>query len=140
MPAFRPISNIWLRLLYDQSVIVGYSVGSMSKVSDSSSGSSGSKPAGASGDRKSYRFVSPTERLPSDLPEWFTEKDADRDGQVQMSEYATTWNNSRAEEFAGWDLNGDGTVTPAECLKKQAETDSTSGKEDERRGFGPRRY
>ncbi len=78
---------------------------------------------GASTPRKSIRFLSPQERLPSGLPDWFVRKDADEDGQVSMAEYARGgWSNALAEEFAKYDLNGDGIVTPEECLK------STNGK------------
>lgn len=66
--------------------------------------------------QKSYRFVSPTERLPDGLPEWFAEKDADHDGQVAMDEYASIWTDSTAREFTARDLNNDGVITPAECL------------------------
>jgi hypothetical protein len=33
-----------------------------------------------------------------------------------MSEYSATWSNSKAEEFAKYDVNGDGFVTPGEAL------------------------
>ena len=76
----------------------------------SSSGSSGK------GERKTYRFLSPTERLPEGLPDWFNRNDADADGQITMREYSATWSDEKAAEFARHDLNGDGIVTPRECL------------------------
>jgi Ca2+-binding EF-hand superfamily protein len=63
-----------------------------------------------------YRFLTPTERLPEGLPSEFTSKDRDGDGQVSMAEFSSTWNNATLAQFNRWDLNGDGWVTPAECL------------------------
>jgi hypothetical protein len=93
----------------------------------SGGGSSGGSSSGGTGgsssaardpsQRKSYRFLSPKERLPAGLPDWFLRKDADGDGQVTMAEYARDWSAETAEEFAKYDLNGDGVITPAECLK-----------------------
>ena len=62
-------------------------------------------------------FRSASERLPEGLPDFFRQ-DADGDGQIEMWEYATTWSEAKAAEFASWDLNGDGIITPEECLKK----------------------
>jgi hypothetical protein len=90
--------------------------------SGSSSGSSGpSSSAGRdSPSKKSHRFLSPQERLPQGLPEWFVRKDGDADGQVTMAEYSQAWSDSLAEEFTKYDLNGDGVVTPEEALKAQS--------------------
>ena len=69
-------------------------------------------------ERKSYRFLTPTERLPKGLPDWFARKDANGDGQVSMAEYHSgDWDEAKAAEFAGYDLNNDGMITPAECLE-----------------------
>lgn len=92
--------------------------------SGSPPGTSGSSAYGkqAKGDKtasttkKSYRFLTPTERLPKDMPEWFVKSDADGDGQIMMAEYAASFTESIAAEFAKYDLNGDGIITPAECL------------------------
>ena len=66
---------------------------------------------------KPKRFLTARERFPSGLPDWFL-RAANDDGQVTMSEYAA---NSSPEEaatqFAKYDLNQDGIITPAECLK-----------------------
>jgi len=68
--------------------------------------------------QKSYRFLTPTERLPKGLPDWFARKDANGDGQVSMAEFHTSdWDEAKAAEFAGYDLNNDGMITPAECLE-----------------------
>ncbi|MCL6505314.1 MAG: hypothetical protein K6T86_21780 [Pirellulales bacterium] len=41
--------------------------------------------------------------------------DANGDGQIAMSEFATTWTDAKVEEFMRYDLNGDGIITAAEC-------------------------
>jgi len=78
---------------------------------------SGSK-ASAGGGHNGYRFLTPAERLPEGLPEWFAGKDANGDGQVSMAEYARSWTDAVAAEFARYDLNDDGLITPQECLAK----------------------
>ncbi|HBO46081.1 MAG TPA: hypothetical protein DD670_19590, partial [Planctomycetaceae bacterium] len=64
----------------------------------------------------SYRFRSAQERLPSGLPSWFGERDANRDGQVSMAEYSRTCTDSTVREFARHDRNNDGVVTADEAL------------------------
>jgi hypothetical protein len=79
------------------------------------SGSSAEKPPAT----RSGRFLTAKERLPKGLPDWFSEKDADHDGQVGMSEYAGRWSPETVAEFAQYDLNHDGIITAAECLKAE---------------------
>jgi Ca2+-binding EF-hand superfamily protein len=67
-------------------------------------------------EKKTYRFLTPTERLPKGLPDWFARNDANGDGQVMMSEYAATWSESVTAEFKKYDLDNDGMITPEECL------------------------
>lgn len=88
-----------------------------------SPGSYGSRsPASGStstrGTVKTYRFLSPLERLPQGLPDWFTRNDADGDGQIAMAEFATSWDDERAAEFARWDRNNDGLITAKEAAGK----------------------
>jgi Ca2+-binding EF-hand superfamily protein len=78
-------------------------------------GQGGAKPV----PRKSGRFLTAKERLPQNLPEWFLQKDVDGDGQVTMAEFATEWTRERAREFDRYDLNHDGIITAAECLKAE---------------------
>lgn len=66
--------------------------------------------------RKPYRFLTPTERLPSGLPEWFTRRDANGDGQVTLAEFSDNLSDEVAAEFSKYDLNNDGVITPQECL------------------------
>jgi len=70
-----------------------------------------------SGDRSVYRIRTAEERLPAGLPDWFTERDADGDGQVMMSEYASDWTDELVAEFNGFDANRDGVIAPQECLE-----------------------
>ncbi|MCE9525032.1 MAG: hypothetical protein K8R36_03145 [Planctomycetales bacterium] len=105
--------------------VSAYSNGGASSSPLSSSGGSsyGGKYGKGSGDKtaalgpkKSYRFLTPTERLPKGMPDWFIKNDADGDGQIMMAEYSTSWTDSTAAEFAKLDLDGDGIITPKECL------------------------
>jgi len=85
----------------------------------SSGGSSGRGSASGSSTASKpgkLRLSTALERLPSGLPDWFFEKDANADGQVSMAEFASTWSESKLAEFLRYDLNGDGIITPAECL------------------------
>ncbi len=66
--------------------------------------------------RKSGRFLTPQERFPG-LPKWFLDKDLDGDGQVTMAEFATEWTPELLDQFNRYDLNHDGIITAAECLK-----------------------
>ncbi|HEY2826547.1 MAG TPA: EF-hand domain-containing protein [Pirellulales bacterium] len=66
-------------------------------------------------DGKHYR--SPKDRLPEGLPEWFTQADSDGDGQISMHEYAEPLTDEKLAEFAKYDLNNDGFITPSEVLK-----------------------
>jgi len=86
--------------------------------SRSGSRSGGSSDASAgSGQGGGMRFRTPAERLPAGLPDWFSVKDSNGDGQVSMAEYARAWSDSAASEFARYDLNNDGLITPQECLR-----------------------
>ena len=71
---------------------------------------------GAGNDVRSYRRNTAIERLPEGLPDWFARDDADSDGQIAMHEFSTTWTDAVLAEFLQFDLNGDGLITPAECL------------------------
>ncbi len=78
-----------------------------------------SEPAEASRAKKSYRIRTGAERLAdiSGLPEWFGRMDECGDGQVSMAEYSSSWNEQVAADFAQFDLNYDGIVTPDECVR-----------------------
>jgi len=70
----------------------------------------------ASTRKTSYRFLTAAERLPTGLPDWFTPKDKNQDGQVTMAEWIRFWSDEAAAEFAERDLNGDGIIVAAEAL------------------------
>lgn len=86
------------------------------------SGSNGSGSNGSNG-RRSYRFLSANERLAEGLPDWFTDSDANSDGQVAMFEYSSYWTEERAREFNRHDRNDDGVITQQECLRGPVESD-----------------
>ena len=54
--------------------------------------------------------------LPEGLPGWFAERDTNGDQQISMAEFASYWTPELVEEFQRFDLNGDGVITPQECL------------------------
>jgi len=95
----------------------------------------GSTDSGAddSNGRKVYRFRTVEERLPSGLPDWFRERDANHDGQIMMYEYASDWTDELVMEFNRLDVNRDGIVTPQECLAPSTDlaTDTTATAESE---------
>lgn len=83
-------------------------------------GTAGGKAASTKeGDkRKSYRFSTAGDHLPSNLPSWFKSKDKNSNGQVEMNEYSSSWSKSSAEEFRRYDKNDDGVITPREAAEK----------------------
>ncbi len=113
-----------------------YRQGSSSSRYSSRGGSSGSRSSGRDSDNsdgpKSYRFRTPIERLPDDLPDWFVQKDADGDGQVAMAEYAIDWSTFRATEFVRYDRNNDGVITPSECLAEEENPSTGEGAAEDR--------
>ena len=55
------------------------------------------------------------------LPEWFTQMDKNRDGQVAMAEYTKEWTNEKLTEFSSYDANRDGLITTEEVLQPEAQ-------------------
>lgn len=70
-----------------------------------------------SGEKRSYRFLTPHERLPKGLPAWFVESDVNGDGQLSLKEYASRLQASKIGKFMQFDLNKDGFVVATEYLK-----------------------
>jgi hypothetical protein len=66
---------------------------------------------------RSGRFLTPTERLPKGLPEWFLARDVGGRGQITMAEFATDWTPETTAQFDRYDLNQDGIITADEVLK-----------------------
>lgn len=89
------------------------------RASSGGSGSAGGgrSAAGGPATRRSYRALSPIERLPREIPDWFVRADENGDGQVAMAEYSSSWSDDKAAEFAAIDLDGDGIITAKECLR-----------------------
>ena len=76
-------------------------------------------------ERKSYRFLSPAERLQQVLSgrdrDWFLERDQNGDGQIAMAEFSDAWDQEKVDEFGALDLDADGMVTPIEYLRSKAD-------------------
>ncbi len=66
--------------------------------------------------RKSYR-VQGSRSTPEGLPGFFTDRDANGDGQVTMAEFASEWSDEVVAEFFGSDLDRDGVITTTEALR-----------------------
>ncbi len=64
--------------------------------------------------RQSYRVTS-TRALPEGTPGFFSDKDANGDGQVEMAEFASEWSDATVAEFFRSDLNRDGIITVEEA-------------------------
>jgi Ca2+-binding EF-hand superfamily protein len=58
--------------------------------------------------------------LDEGLPSWFFELDANRDGQVEMSEFIHEWTDEKIQEFTFLDTNGDGLLTSSEVAQSRA--------------------
>jgi hypothetical protein len=67
--------------------------------------------------RGNRKFFVPPSRLPQGLPDWFTARDADGDGQLTFGEFAPEGGQAAFEQFQRYDLNRDGVLTPAEVLQ-----------------------
>ncbi len=81
--------------------------------SKSSSGSPGSKLA-------YYKTRTTKDRLSKlGVPSSFISDDANADGQLEMSEFSSTWTDAKVAEFRSWDLNGDWVITPEEWLQAE---------------------
>jgi hypothetical protein len=74
--------------------------------------------SGESEKQRSYRFKPPGERLPGELPSFFKSSDANRDGQVAMSEFSRSWSKRTVDEFRKYDQNDDGIITAKEATRR----------------------
>lgn len=83
----------------------------------------GGEDTSSSQQARSYRFLSPEERirelLPGRLQEDFLDMDSDKDGQVAMAEFTDSWNDRVIREFSTYDANRDGYITPQEFLASE---------------------
>ena len=51
------------------------------------------------------------------VPGWFFELDANDDGQIAMSEFATEWTDEKMAEFKSFDMNEDALLTINEITR-----------------------
>lgn len=78
-------------------------------------------------DRSSERkYFVPPSRLPAGLPDWFSKGDRDGDGQLTLTEYAELGSASADTDFARYDRNQDGLITPREVLGRAADAKRAS--------------
>jgi Ca2+-binding EF-hand superfamily protein len=94
---------------------------------DGRGGSADDKDGDKDSARKTFRRKSATELLPSGLPDWFAPSDKDGDGQVALHEFADPMSDPDLAEFNQFDLNGDGLITPQECLRAKQKGAVRSG-------------
>jgi Ca2+-binding EF-hand superfamily protein len=66
--------------------------------------------------RANHKFHVSRASLPAGLPEWFTTRDADGDGQITMAEFAPSPSRSDIQEFNRYDRNRDGVITARELI------------------------
>lgn len=66
--------------------------------------------------RSARKYYISRANLPPGLPEWFTGRDADGDGQITMAEFAPSPSRSEILEFNRYDTNRDGVITARELL------------------------
>jgi hypothetical protein len=65
--------------------------------------------------------------LPSGVPQWFVERDADGDGQLTLSEYSPKLLRSEIDDFNRYDANRDGILTVQEFLRAGKDVKSKAG-------------
>lgn len=66
--------------------------------------------------RRDTKFYVAPDRLPKGLPDWFFARDRDGDGQLTILEYSPKGIPAELQQFKQLDRNGDGLLTPDECL------------------------
>ena len=67
--------------------------------------------------RVRQKYTVSRDNLPQGLPSWFLLRDMDGDAQLTLAEYARDGSETSIREFTRYDINGDGVVTPEECLR-----------------------
>jgi Ca2+-binding EF-hand superfamily protein len=90
---------------------------SLKAVIDSRLGSSSKTRKDDKEKPRGYRAKIGQQRLDKDVPEWFRERDKDRNGQVAMAEYSDKWTDKLVADFLELDINRDGVITPKESQK-----------------------
>ncbi len=96
------------------------------------------------GTRRETPYVTNEESLPEGLPDWFIEKDANKDGQLSMAEYLGDITPDAVAEFTKMDRDDNGVVNPAEMgvqpEPQDAEKIASDTREDSGRSVASNRY
>ena len=79
---------------------------------------------------KAKFYVAPARR-PQGLPDWFTARDLDGDGQLTLGEFAPDGGRAAVEQFQRYDLNHDGLLTAEEVLQA-GKANNTKSRKDTR--------
>ena len=66
-----------------------------------------------------------SDELTEALPAWFFDRDSNGDGQIQFSEYDSSWDDEKIDQFEQLDLNDDGIITSSELLRGSSEAIGT---------------
>jgi len=93
-------------------------VDSLSGVDKDKKSSGDSKSSSSSSKKTSYRSRSSSSSSRSPTSSSLSKLDSDGDNQVQMHEFADSWDDDTVAEFYEKDKNGDGVITAAEWLSQ----------------------
>ncbi len=83
---------------------------------------SAAAPSAKVAGRRNLKFFVPGDRLPKGLSPAFLSRDADGDAQLTVAEFAVSGTRSEYDQFARYDANGDGVITPQEWMRGPART------------------
>ena len=74
--------------------------------------------------QRSKMYTIPLALRPASVPEWFTSRDTNGDGQVSLAEYSPAVEATEVAEFQQLDDNSDGLITSAELARRNQQDES----------------